>query len=330
MLIKQRINIIRGEQNTDIWKQKKVGKFSSSEIFKLYENPSKQSKAKAVIAQLKNNLWGVNAQMVDYRPNNDEMTYIGKYLVSAGFCKSRDITAAKKELKSAFSCDFFNLDNLENYDLDENDLLLMRACYAIEWIDILAGSAVGYAKQKALEIIHNELKDDLSKVKIKAIDWGNEYEPVASQYFENKTCKFVDSGEDKVMIVEHLDFESVSSPDDTIDSIVPSEYKCPINKAIHYDHTKIRTAADLLAFDKQKYMQVQHQIFSLHAEYGFWSSFDPRLLRRKSTKHKALHTLKIKLNKKISRQFEKRIRHATVIRDEFVNDFMNITDKGLY
>ena len=132
------------------------------------------------------------------------------------------------------------------------------------------------------------------------------------------------------MIVECLDLESVSSPDDTINSLIPSEYKCPINKEIHDDHTKIRTAFDLLAFDKQKYYQIQHQIWSLGAEFGYWTSYDPRLARIEKYAHKASHTLKIDLDKKVAAQFSKRIKHATIVRDRLINEFYKTSDKGLW
>ena len=323
-----KIRIIRGQQNTDIWKAEKIGKFSSSEIYKLFENPSKQSMAKAAMSQLKNDLWQPSKGMIDARPTTEQMTYTGKYLVNYGFCRSREITEAKKEIRGIFKDDSFNFDTMVNFDLNEIELLLLRGCYAIDNIDILAGSAVGYAKQKHHEIIYKTLGDSLDG--IKAIEWGNENEPLASREFERKTMKYVDEGENKVMIVQHLDFESVSSPDDTINSSIPSEYKCPINKGIHHDHTKIRSADDLFNFSKQKYFQVQHQTWSLKADFGYWSSFDPRLLEFDDTEHKALHTLKIPLNKDVARQFERRIKHATLIRDEFTRDFLQTNDMGLY
>jgi hypothetical protein len=323
-----RTNILRGEQNTDIWKKEKFGKFSSSEIFKLFESPSKQSMAKAAMSQLKNDLWQPCKKMMEFRPTSYDLDYTSGYLVKSGFCKDRDVKAAKKEIKAVLKDDFFAFETIHNYDLTDIELLLIRGCYAIENIDILAGSAVGYAKQKHHEIIYQSLGEDLEGVK--AIDWGNENEPLASKEFRRKTMLYPDEGENKVMIVQHLDIESVSSPDDTIYSLIPSEYKCPINKGIHHDHTEIRSGQDLFNFSKQKYYQVQHQIWSLKAEYGYWTSFHPDLLNRGLTAHKASHTIKIELNKDIARRFERVIKHATLIRDEFTRKFLETDDKGLY
>ena len=323
-----KIKLHFGEQNTDNWQKLRLGKFTSSTTFQLFEEPSKQTRTKAAVTQIQNGLWCVNEEILSCRPNNDALNYAGKYLVAAKMCKATEITRSKKVLKEVFKDNALCMDNIDDFGFWNSELLLMSLCYAIDNIDVLAGSSVGLAKKKALEIIHEEQEDDLSHVE--AIQWGNDNESVARKFFESKTLNFVDSGHDRIMFVEIEGLESGSSPDDTIEHLVPVEYKCPKNRAIHHDHTKIRSSQDLFNFNKQKWYQVQHQIWSLKSEFGYWSSFDPRLLNSSIAKHKALHTIKIPLDKTVASQFETKIRLATEVRNEFVEEFINSSDKGLY
>ena len=326
---RHKLKIHYGEQNTDDWKALKVGKFSSSTAWQLFENPSKQTRSKTAMKELKNDGWQLNKEVADHRPDNSQMNYAIGYLLDYGFGRKEPFVEGKADLKAAFKDKAFDWVTFQDFGLTEAAVLVLRACYAIEKINPLAGSCVGLAHEKALEVIHNELRGgDISK--IKAIEWGNEYESLASQHFERKTCEFVDKGEERVKFAEIIGLESGSSPDDVIDGLTPAEYKCPFNKKIHYEHTEIRSAAALLKYSKQKYFQVQHQIWTMHAQFGFWNSFDPRLLKHDRFKHKALHTIKIKLNARIARQFEEKTKKAVEIRDAYISNFEHTNDRELW
>lgn len=307
-------------ETKDEWHDLRLGKFTSSTIYQLFEDSSKQTKANAAMTQIQNGHWVLNENIVSARPNTAEINYAAKYLLSSALASKNDLRYSKCELKAAFKDESFSFQNIENFNLRNSTALLMIACYAIEYIECMAGSAVSLAKKKAHELIYQEAEEDLSNVAV--IEWGIENEPLAARQFELENLDlFLDQR--KVSFIEIEGLESGSTPDDTLDNYtIPVEYKCPKNKGIHYDHCFLNNALDLYNFDKQKYYQVQHQIWTMGATHGYWSSFDKRLLRVDNFKNRALHTLKIKLNPQVAREFPKRIEDATRVRDEFINNFL--------
>lgn len=317
-----------GEQSTYEWHKLRLGNFTSSTIHQLFSEPTKQNKANLAMVELKRNLWPINKEVVDYRPNNTSINYAIKYLVSFGFGSNIEFEKAKKALKEYFKHDSFCFINLDDFSITQYEDLLLRACYAIDNIDVFGGSATTLIKEKANEIIYGEPKEELEGVR--ALEWGKENEPLASKFFQEKTLNFCDSGSKKIAFVSVNEMATGTSPDDTIDGFIPSEYKCPINRNKHYDHTKIKNSNDLFNFDKQKYYQMMHQMWVLKSEFGYWSSFHPHLLRKTSTRHKALHTIKVRANNNIIKQFPKLIKQAELLRDKFVLDFLSTEDVELW
>jgi len=198
--------------------------------------------------------------------------------------------------------------------------LVLTACYALHYIEVASGSMQMLCKKKALELIYEAPDMDLDG--IAAVDWGNENEGYARQILENERLDIIlDKDEKKISFVQNLNLQTGSSPDDTIQGITPVEYKNPFNKGIHYDHWQIKTADQLLAFDKQKYYQLQHQIWMLNAKFGYFVSFDQRLLNTAKFSHKALFVLKIERNENIMQQFEPKLLQAIQVRDKFIETF---------
>ena len=183
-----------------------------------------------------------------------------------------------------------------------------------QWSD----TAYKYIKEKACEVIYQDREEIRQN---DAMIWGHENEPLASEWFESKTLEFVDKGEKKIQFVSVGKYAGLS-PDDTIEGFVPSEYKCPKSRLVHLDHLSILNAEDLKKFSKQKFYQVHFQIWGLGAEFGYWSSFDPRLLNNEETIHKAIHTIKIERCEEICKQFEMKVEKAGVSRDEFIENIL--------
>jgi len=186
-----------------------------------------------------------------------------------------------------------------------------KAKEAGEW----SATAWKYIKEKATEIIYQQRKENLTGAEIKALDWGNENEPLASKHFNSSNLIFTDKR--KLSFVQFGEYTG-TSPDDTIGLIIPSEYKCPLNMTIHMDHCDIKTGEDLKKYDKQKFLQLHHQIYCLGGEYGYWSSFDRRLLLNEETEHIAIHTIKVNRDKELCEEFDRRIQKAGEARDEYV------------
>lgn len=323
---KKSFKIHYGEQNTTEWETLKIGKFSSSTMNQLFVVPSKQSKAKTAMRALRRDEWTIKQEIAESRPNNEEMNYCIKYLLDYSFGKKAVFEAAKAELKATFKDKSFDWSTFHNFGLSTAAKLILRGCYAIEKTEVLQGTAIGLIKRKVQEIIHDTLTPSPTS---KAIDWGNENEPLASMAFVDKTCLFVDEGLKKVSFIEMSSAEG-SSPDDTINGCVPVEYKCPFNRSIHYDHCLIRTAHELFKYDTQKYYQQQHQMAAMQATHGYWNSFDPRLLQRDIVAHRAMHTIKIKPNHKVIKQMRILTDKAVRMRDKLVNEFINTNDTALW
>ena len=91
--------IFFGEQQTEAWHQLRLGLFTSSTIYHLFEDSSKQAKATALIQQLKDGIWKPNEKVYNHRPSSDDLTYMAKYLVDYKFIKKLDVVFIKKDVK---------------------------------------------------------------------------------------------------------------------------------------------------------------------------------------------------------------------------------------
>jgi len=307
--------IIYGEQRTPEWQELRLGLFTSSIIYHLFEDSSKQAKSTALMQQLKEGVWSVTNEVLTYRPNSQELKYICEYLVKFSLIKSFDVPFIKKDLKEVLKGGV-----LSASEYTKDCLLVLTACYALKNIEVASGSMQMICKKKAEDIIWE--KEEETPI-TKAMQWGIDNEALALQYFEIIALEILQKDNEKVSFVMDADLQTGSSPDGTISTrkgLIPVEVKNPFNRGIHYDHCKIKTADDLFQFDRQKYFQIQHQIFCLGAEYGWFVSFDKRLLGTKYA-HKALHYIKIEPNKKVQNEFEPRLAQAVKLRDKFISEF---------
>lgn len=300
-----------GAQQDEKWHTLKVGIFSSSEIYRLFGAPTKKERATEVIRQKEENIAfpfcfsKLNKSIID----NDYMNFVFKELNPNLSVKDASFQAIKKDIKEWVKTGSLALSETQTY---------IDIIAGIEQIEMLSSSAYTYADEKAQEIIYNE--QDISGGGF-AIEWGNDNEPFAAHTFSQRNLYNADKVKMSFCKVEGL--ETGSSPDDTQNRTTPSEYKCPFSKKIHRQHTEIENDIDLLAFDKQKYYQIHHQIYVLMAEKGYWSSFDPRLLKNPKTAAKALHTVEVARNEMLCNQFETKVILATKLRDKIVSDFMD-------
>jgi hypothetical protein len=316
-----------GDQNTKEWERLKIGRFSSSTMNQLFTKPSKQSKSKSAMRGLQLGEWELNDEILQNRPNNDELNHCIKYLLDFGLGKKAPLMEAKKELKKLFKESYLSIDNLDLFQVSEAATLLMRGAYAIDHTDPLEGTAVGLSRKKAIEVIYDTLGPDIGNTP--ACNWGNINEPLALQKFEERTCLFLDEGKDKIQFIEMCS-ASGSSPDGSIFAENPIEVKCPHSMDVHFAHCGLRNGLDLFNYSKQKYYQVQHQILALRADFGYWASFDPRLLRKELTAPRALHIIKVKPHKKTIDAMQRLTDNAIRLRDKFINDFIKYNDFELW
>lgn len=300
-----------GQQQDEDWHKLRIGKFTSSEIYRLMGEPTKADRAKESVRRWENKTLGVDLKKVDLSVmDNDYMNYAWKYLYPLYAIKSPQCKAAKDCLKK-------HVKDTSSKLTAPGAMALFLVIAGIEQLDIIPSSAMTYIDEVAEEIIY-EKQDSFGGCN--ATDWGNEYEYLAAITFAERNLYSADNP--KMAFCEIEGLETGCSPDDTENKTTPSEYKSPYSKKVHRRHLEITNDLDLLAYDAQKYYQIHHQIFVLGAEHGFWSSFDPRLLEM-SPRHqeKALHTIRVQRNDALCKKFYTRLLEAIEIRDRIVSDF---------
>ncbi len=150
--------------------------------------------------------------------------------------------------------------------------------------------------------------EDIDPISSAAVEWGNEWEPVAFREYCEKyfllDCKKVRF----VKVLDNLGF----SPDGIFikDNVINkgAEIKCPHNPDNHINHLQIKNAEDLKRINKKYFAQVQFCMWAAGPSCLTWDfvSFDPRLMDT-NFKHIALHKAEIKKCKKTCDLFSQRM-----------------------
>ena len=128
--------------------------------------------------------------------------------------------------------------------------------------EVLGQTAISYIYEKAAELLTGQRTEIFGK----ALDWGNEYEPICKSYYS----------EFRGVTVEEIGFTLINdysgaSPDGMVDGEL-IEIKCPYNTANH-----LKTAFE--GYIDPKYMwQMQGCMLATGAENCRYISFDPRVL----------------------------------------------------
>ena len=133
-------------------------------------------------------------------------------------------------------------------------------------------TAKTYILEKIAEQNANELY--AKQLNTPAIQWGNEYEPLARKWYSKLTNK-------KVSEIGYVDLEPFKdhaggSPDGLIEYQGLIEIKCPFNSANHIKHILVN-AQDFKSELKEYYWQMQFYLSAMHLEWCDFISFDPRI-----------------------------------------------------
>lgn len=302
----KRINHFFGQQ-TQEWHDMKAGKISSSEVFALFADVPKIERCREVVKRI--NSPGVIFPVkineeIKKIADNDYMNYVGKELKLKKILTKLQFDKAKKDLKLYLE---------EEKPLNVGSSLILDCIAGVEQIEMLGGATYTYLYNKALEVIYESQEINTGGA---ACEWGNEWEPIAAIRFRQNN--FYSADNPKLAFCELEGMETGTSPDDTQNHKTPSEYKCPKSRKVHMEHTKIKDDLDLLLYSPQKYYQIHHQNWCLGAEFGYWTSYDPRLEQIEEAKHLSLHTIQVEANANVMAQFESKIPMAIKQRDEIV------------
>ena len=160
--------------------------------------------------------------------------------------------------------------------------------------EVLGQTALSYIYEKAAEILTGERTEAFCK----ALDWGNEYEPICKAYYS----------ELKGVTIEEVGFTLINdysgaSPDGMVDGEL-IEIKCPFNTANH-----LKTAFE--GYIDPKYLwQMQGQMMATGALACRFISFDPRI------KDERFRLIEIRVEADLEMQEQLRERL------EFANDYL--------
>lgn len=136
----------------------------------------------------------------------------------------------------------------------------------------LSATAEGYVFDKVAEYLTNGVCLDYKERFSKDIDWGNTYEEVARNVYEQRTgmtvelCGFVPYNDD-----------FGGSPDGLVGDDGIIEIKCPYNSSVHAAYLLMMTAEDLQRVRPEYYAQIQGNLLVTDRKWADFVSFDPRV-----------------------------------------------------
>lgn len=183
-------------------------------------------------------------------------------------------------------------------------------------VDILFGDVgMGYINKKIDEIISSHDMDNGDFAGNKATEWGEYWEPVAREAFEEKTGMKVDQV-GFILIDEFFG----GSPDGVIKDEAIIEIKCPYSTANHTENLFLIDEVDFREKHEDYYIQMQVNMIAANVEKGFFVSYDPRKLQ-KSLK---LKIIEVQKNKELCNEILFRYKEAIKIVSEKQKILYNI------
>ena len=137
-----------------------------------------------------------------------------------------------------------------------------------QWSD----TAKTYILEKIAEANSNDI--ETQSFTTTAMQWGNEYEPLAKKWYSKTTSNAV--SETGYIELDGFNEYAGGSPDGLIEYQGIIEIKCPFNQANHLKH--IMTDVDSFKSElKEYYWQMQFYMACLNLEWCDFVSFDPRI-----------------------------------------------------
>jgi hypothetical protein len=175
--------------------------------------------------------------------------------------------------------------------------------------------------KKAAEI----LTQDANEVSGAAIKWGEEHEPIAAKRFTDALRKNVEYyGKENPVFIDHPDIDGAGgSPDLWVpEEEAVGEIKCPYESGYHMEVLhRVKTGAfDLAEYDKDYYGQLQFNMKLKNAKFGYFISFDPRVLDAKM----CLVFVRVERNDEYIKAMEPKVKRAVEVRDQY------LTEVGFY
>lgn len=141
--------------------------------------------------------------------------------------------------------------------------------------------AITYIEGRAAEIFNQEPVSDLDGMK--AIEWGNTYEPDAANLFWEKmdgNFTYYGKANSKFFHYEPVKLWAGGSPDGIIPGKSVVEIKCPEISTHHIKYWRMKEGEDLKDVKPLYYAQLQFNMMCTGLHHGYFVSYDPRPLER--------------------------------------------------
>ena len=143
--------------------------------------------------------------------------------------------------------------------------------------EVFGATAKTYIHKKIHEILSGETKELPSMA---SLEWGKSLENEAIMVYEAQTgFKVENLGGANPKFFEFGE-RSGGSPDGLIESDKGQgvlEVKCPYTGETMIDYLLFNTGADLLAYNKNYYAQVQFNMVCTNTNWSNWVAYDPRI-----------------------------------------------------
>ncbi len=290
-----RIEHFKIEQRTPEWFQLRLGKFTSSNIYKLFASATKEKRAAAALESFQNANYKITATA-------PEINYACKKLQFT----EEETKQAKKDCKEA------------GKRLTEFSEKVLKFCNCLDNIHAFSEGAENFILEKAAEFIFSD-KD--SVFVNDAMMWGIENEEAAKKAYLKHTgfmgldVGFIEAGNN-----------TGSSPDLLVsvggENIGLAEFKCP-NQLNHLKNIiNIKTSEDLKKHHSNYWFQCQHQIFCSCRTWCDFVSFHPNLLNGPYSAL-SLHIVRIDKEEKIQEEFRQILPKAAALRDKYIKELLN-------
>jgi len=143
--------------------------------------------------------------------------------------------------------------------------------------EVFGATAKTYIHRKIHEIMSGEVKQ---LAPMNALEWGKSLENEAILVYEAQTgYKVENMGGANPKFFEFGE-RAGGSPDGLIESDIGQgvlEVKCPYTGETMIDYLLFNTGADLLAYNKNYYAQVQFNMVCTNTNWANWVAYDPRI-----------------------------------------------------
>ena len=143
--------------------------------------------------------------------------------------------------------------------------------------EVFGATAKSYIHKKIHEILSGETKELGS---LPSLEWGKSLENEAIMVYEAQTgFKVENLGGANPKFFEFGE-RAGGSPDGLIESDKGQgvlEVKCPYTGETMIDYLLFNTGADLLAYNKNYYAQVQFNMVCTNTNWANWVAYDPRI-----------------------------------------------------